>query len=86
MVVISSVALSNSPELRTPEASKDVRRAGVCLFCCGTYSFLTVFQRARISARKGTLAMECPSVIIPFPVSDGTFLIPSVFGDDLGSL
>ena len=45
--------------------------------------FLTVSHRVQISAREGTLEVEC-LLAIPLPVSDGTLLIPVLFLGDLG--
>lgn len=45
--------------------------------------FLMVSHRVQISAREGTLEVECLHAI-PFPVSDGTLLIPVLFLGDLG--
>ena len=78
MVVISSVALSVLLEPQGDQnCPEDVGTAGVCLSHHGPCGFLTVLQRAQISAREGTLEMDCPSVIF-FPVSDRTLLLPSL--------
>ena len=85
MVVITSVVWVLSELQGDQNCPEDVGTAGVCLSHHGPCGFLTVLQRARISAKEGTVEMECPSVIF-FPVSDRTLLLPSLFLDDWGFL